>query len=585
MIRPEVLLCEGRLRSPLFAVLLATALTFATAWVQPHHGYAQQPDSLDIARRLARAGAVELAFARVEQDQPKDAKARGWSDWELLRIELLARRGADGEALKRIASLGDQADIARAAPEFWIWSAHSAVRAAQGSAARRLLSRILWVADPPPAAQREARLLVIESLLADAQVDHAYRSMLRFAQDYVPLRPEEAETFVAALIERGRAGDAVVWLPQLDAESALAALLRLQTGLLAPPAAVAQARTLLRRDTSDATWNLLLAAARAQKDLPLEIEAHEGQLGSAPRMSSAQVRERADALWKLYANAAVVFGNRANLLVGDEAAWFDRAASEHALEPRTARALWGHLALTSRDPTIRREATLRLIGSLSEARRPATALRLFADADRFAVAELDPRVRYQLGGIAVEQRIPAEAARFWRDLAPPQGVSARDWHGRYGAALFQAGMMDIGLRELKAMIDEKPPLGPDELRRLSALAEQATDEGHAREAVTLLSLLLPFAAGDGRTGVLLGLAHARELAGAYRDAADAYLQAATANEASKGAADAISAREAAARNLLRAGLRDDARAVYRWLAQHATDPVTRERAARALQRL
>jgi transcriptional regulator GlxA family with amidase domain len=81
------------------------------------------------------------------------------------------------------------------------------------------------------------------------------------------------------------------------------------------------------------------------------------------------------------------------------------------------------------------------------------------------------------------------------------------------------------------------------------------------------------------------LAKARELRGEFRAAADAYFNAAALYASPDADREALRAREWGAVNLAKAGLLDDARATYQWLAANAKDPAIRDSAARALKNL
>ena len=142
--------------------------------------------ALETARELAASGASRLALARVEQLQPRDPAAARWAEWEALRMSLLVGLGLNEEALKRAAGLPG------GMPQAPLWQCLlDAVRAAlatgQGVAARAYAARLLWQLPATPEEARAVRLLVIESYLAERQGDMAFRSMLRYHQDYRPL--------------------------------------------------------------------------------------------------------------------------------------------------------------------------------------------------------------------------------------------------------------------------------------------------------------------------------------------------------------------------------------------------------------
>jgi hypothetical protein len=115
------------------------------------------------------------------------------------------------------------------------------------------------------------------------------------------------------------------------------------------------------------------------------------------------------------------------------------------------------------------------------------------------------------------------------------------------------------------------------------VALYAQTSSQVRAAQTLLNMLLPSVSATDRSTVLSALGRTHESDADHRAAASAYLQAASAAAAQDSDREALRAREAAAVNLLRAGLRDDARAVYEWLARNAKDAAIKDAAAHTLK--
>src|SRR5512146_3113530 len=197
---------------------------------------ADRPDALGTARQLASSGAYRLALDRVEQSQPPDAGGLRWAEWEALRLRLLSRLDRHADVLARAAALSASMP-AEPLRECLALAARAAVATSQGSLARRYTARILWQLAPPSDVAKKIRLLVIESYVADRKGDDAFRSMLRFQQDYQPLDRNTATRFVEALLDLDMAREAVNWLGSLDDAGPVKLLLRLRTGLISADAA------------------------------------------------------------------------------------------------------------------------------------------------------------------------------------------------------------------------------------------------------------------------------------------------------------------------------------------------------------
>jgi hypothetical protein len=252
-------------------------------------------------------------------------------------------------------------------------------------------------------------------------------------------------------------------------------------------------------------------------------------------------------------------------------------------QPQLARSLLGHVAMNARAPEARSRAQLQIITSLRAAKLPLTAWRLFADPQRFPLARLDSQVRFQLGSIAAEANQPMDAQRYWQDLALPSGLNAQEWKVRYLTVLFQAGMADAGLEAARSLIALKPGLSPELRARLITLAAHELGVWHVKPAEALFTMLLPSAVGRERITVLQGIGKAREFAGSFRSAADAFLDAAALSSSPDSDPEALRALESGAISLAKAGLLEDARALYQWLAANAKDPTVRDSATQALK--
>ena len=557
-------------------VFIATAATGPT--------WAQGAGALDEARRLAAVGAVDLAIDRIDRDQSKQPDSPGWADWEALRLELLASRGRDAELLARMKAYPEPAPLGRASIVSLTTAARSALRASAAGAARHFLARLFLQPDLTSSEYRSARLMVIDAFLAEGDADAAYRTMLRFQQDFTPLRTEEAERFAAGLIEAGRVNDAANWLTRLEPSSPWSAILRMRAGLLSPEAAMAQARTAIAKGGGASAWALLAAAGRARGNQAIAIEVSEHRLNDASMVRAKPDHSQAiAALWRLYGEAAQQTANQAQLLRGDDRAWLNQASRSLKTQPQLARALLGHLALNAGSSEMRSEALLNMIAALRDSKLTTAAVRLYSDPQRFPVDAMDERVRLELGAAAMEAGQPELAVRYWYNLAGPGGTSAPQWQVRYCSALMQAGRGEEALAVARNLLMTKPPPAPDVVRRLIDVALYAQAGAQVRPARTMLTMLLPLVSEADRSAVLTALGRIHEADADHRAAASAYLQAAVAAAAPDSDREALRAREAAAGNLLRSGLRDDARAVYEWLARNARDAGIKDAATRMLK--
>ena len=578
-------------------VALLAALLSAPSWAQPSRiddVRAKEMRAEDVrvkgmraedVRAMAAAGAVDLALERVERSQPLRSSDPGWAEWELMRLELLSHRQRYADVLARAKLHAADARDAELRVPLLTVAARAAVELGRFEQARGLLVQAFAASGKmSPEDYRAARRTAIDAYLGAGEADAAYLAILRFRQDFAPLQASELEGFVAGLLAAGRADQAAQWLAQLGPDSPSGALLRLRAGLIRPAAAATQARALLAKGVAEPGWALLSGAGRAAADPQIEIEVLEGRLNAATIAVSSQA-DPAAALWKAYAHVAERVANAEQLLAGDDAQWLQAASRMRAKRPRSARALTASLIVNARASATRTRAQSQLIEGLRAAGLARTAWRLFSDVDRFPLTQLDSQVRFELGALAAEVGEAAAGVAYWQGLPPMDGMSRGQWQARNLALLLQAGMTAEALKLADGALDAKTRLDAESVDRLARAASHAVDFGHAEAArIVFQGLLAHVNDVQQRIAVLTGLARAHASGGDARAAAEAYLLAALSAKDPQDPAT-LAAREAAGANLLRAGLRADARAVFEWIARNARSAEARQAAERRLSQL
>ncbi|MDD5241334.1 MAG: hypothetical protein PHG47_06390 [Sulfuricella sp.] len=531
-------------------------------------------DSFDISARLAKAGAPQTALARVERDQPDRTDIQLWSRWEMLRLSLLNELNRSAEVLERIAALPAELPAEAAQQANW-QGARAALSLGQGESSRIYLSQLLWRFDLADPQYREARRMVAQSYLKERRTDDAYRVMLRYSQDFQPLTPNEAAAFTEGLLIAGVQAETGTWLAQLGENDTLKLLARLRSGLVTPEQAIADARAALdpasvpagklsrraakksSRATSQlpakaanpvACWTVIMHAAVLRKDAALLVEARE-QLLNFDRVESSLSDVAVDDLWQNYFSLALQRSNQAQLLLGDDAALFALGEQLRDTAPAASRALFASLAVHAREQALREGAQSGLAALLLKAGLERTAFKLFADSRYFPENQgLSPQARFALGQAAAQGQDYVRAARLWHGLTQPFGEMQPEQWQRQRARVFAFGGAYADVREAARMLP---------------VAE------------------LPGTESTAQREILLALGELAESQGDAAAAADYYLQAAGTT------ADAVAqnARWLAARNLARAGLREDAKKQYLMLLKTAQDAAQQAAIQRALARL
>lgn len=569
---------------------------------------AAEADSLEATRSLAQSGAIQLALRRIDTLQPQDAaglptkgipSGASWAEWENLRLQLLTRLDRNDEVLQRAGVLPSSVPAGARAGLHAI-AAHAALALGRTADARDHAGRALWTPGLGIDTLRELRLLVIRSYVRDAspkgtsfgappegtsfgaRSDDAYRSMLRFEQDYRPLDAATAGVFVDALLDLKRAREAVAWLSLLDERGPAKLRLRLHTGVVTPQDAVTQARAALGRSEDPAWWRILLEAADRQNNSALRLGAMEQLLEVTATKVTAGADAGADRLWEAYAGHVRATANSHQLLAGDDANWLEFALRRRAAEPAEARAYLAYLARNAHDPKVQQSAQIRFAADFAESKLPRAGLRVFgawpADAATLATA-----TRHTLGALAESAGDPVRALQYWQGLPAPENMPAVVWSLRLSALALRAGRADAAAAIAQSLATERSVIPAVQLPEWITLAQQLTDHGLHDAAQALFERMLPYADASQARRVLSGIARTYEARDQPLPAADFYLRSALSapKEVPGGApkegasatdAAAMEARLQAGFNLARAGLRDDAKAQFEWLLKNASDP-------------
>lgn len=542
---------------------------------------AEDSDALAQTRRLAAEGAPELALARVERLQPPLQDRARWAQWEELRLALLERLDRSAEIAERASKLPAHAPPELAGPML-LGGARAALKSRDPALARSLLARLLWREGAAAEGERSIRLLVVDTYLDQKRAGDAYQAMLRFQQDFAPLTRAEGEKFAASLARQGAYREAATWLAYLDEADPDKILIQMETGLVAPDAAIARARASLKKSPSAGAWRVLAQAAVRKPDAGLALESAEQLLNQAA--NPPPERAAAWALWERYVAFADEVADREQLLRGDDAAWSALAGRLQASSPYSARALLAALSLKSGSAEVRRGAQAQLLASLQRQRLGVAAARLATGSGKFTLSALDAETRVALGAAAQEAGEPGLALELWGGLPVPQGQRADAWHLRVAAVALKTGQFGDADKALRAALAAEPRPARDAQQRILALALEAAGGGQTQVAAGWLGALAPLAEPGPRREALMGLGRLAEARGENATAAEFYLEAASAADPRSTDVATADARLRAARALAAAGLRTDARAQLELVARQARDKALQDLARRELER-
>jgi hypothetical protein len=560
-----------RLNFLLVAALVTAAPAFAAA-----------PEDPTAVRAILTAGARELALAQIEALQPKDATHPRWAEWEGLRCEVLARLDRSEALLARVGAIPSER-LTPALNSCLVAASRAALVKNDPQSARAYAARLLWHSKASADENRAARLAIIESYAAERRGDEAFRSMLRFHQDHQPLEPRTAERFAETLLDLGHDAEALNWLRTDDITPARL-VLQLRSSMLAPEAVITQARAALARKGDPGYWRAIHEAAVRIRNGALQVEALERLLQSVDARNGTAQSDAAQRLWQAYLSTAGEIGNREQLLMGDDGAWADYAARRLGPDPFLSRSFYAYLAQRAQNADIRRTAQLQLAYSLYSAGLDNAALRAMQRIG-FEIEALDEQTRYLLGTIASKQHDPALTLKLWKGLPTPPNVNAIDWQLTLAETALQAGDSTASAETMKRLLAGRKSVTPQLAQRVLELGQEMLDMRTTDAAQTVYELIVPLSTDAHAREALFGLGRANELSGDPVPAAAYYLRSALLVQARAPDALAFQARLLAALNLMRAGLRDDARTQFEWLLKNAKEPALLEAAKRGLNRL
>ena len=337
--------------------------------------YAAEPlGTAQLTARLAQAGAMQLALARVEREQPAVTDRLRWLEWEQLHIALLDALGRHEALLKRVELLPADASPSLQQSAY-AFAANAALQLKQIELSRDYLRRQIWGAEMSAAELKRARYQLIETCI-DEKPAVAYQAMLKFQQDYATPDHAQLRRLLKALLFSGMEKEAATWLPQLAATDSLKLWIQLQLGTIPPEAAMTAAQLALREGGQQDNWLVIMQAAAAINHSSVRLGAQE-QLLNAPVLSAAELRKVNPAiLWQDYVAYAQMLGNQNHLLSGDDAAWVSQATQWSTTAPLDARAFWVYLAEYATEPSVRERAQAELYLSLLDAGMGTTVVRL-----------------------------------------------------------------------------------------------------------------------------------------------------------------------------------------------------------------
>ena len=548
--------------------------------------------------RLAEAGAPQLALQILNDSKPDPVSDLGaWMRWNKERIAILA-----SSRQWPVLALVDTELPAELPADYLAWLASVKSQAllamGQAAAARETLLDAVWTS--PVAADNlpEWRHLIIQTYLEEGRGEDAFTAMIRHRQDYGESSRAAQILRARVLLSNGRPEDARYQLRQLkdDPEAAAMVLIcRLREG--EPPAQINQSATqqLMRRDIEPAVRQLLVAvqaeSVQWQDDTSGQIAALEKLLATLREqpLPPGLFKLGADDLWQAYLGRARSIGNQAQLLLGNDVAWFELAAAKLKKAPQDARALYALLGRQAQSAAVRDQAHTLLVDNLLTIEGGSEIIyQLYLNSDDFTSAEALPsRARYVLAEQAISEGDLELASRMLAKLPEAPGkADAFNWQLRRTKVFILAGDHAAAIALLEGLMQDAQVLDKNQIDRLIQLLFDLQKVGENESAYNLLNkLYLRLSDSQTRRELLYWMADSRMAEKNYREAARLYLHSAAFLGPKVMDPWAQTARYQAADALAKAGLTEDARYLYKQLLDATKDPARRSVLSRDLEQL
>ena len=560
-------------------------------------GQATANERLDLLRNISAAGAPNLSLKMLDEAQPQvDQDLYEWILWEQERLRILAQWKQWDQLLVRIEGL--PVDIpAQFRQQAATYQARAYLELGQNDSAREVLREQLWQVKAAESVEYETwRRQVIESYLGDGRIEDARIAMLRLDQDFDSNDIDWLLLRAQVLIQAGRPEQAVrVLQEQKDWRAELTRVYaRFLQGQVDHAELWKQVKSRVAdeklSDEQRATlWALANQAARLMS--PVDRVVALESLFRGPRQSPLKLFQvPVDDLWQAYLDYAQLVGNRAELLIGDDARWLELADKSSKLTPVKARSLYALLMLKSADSQLADRAAagyMQSFGEIDEGDRILLG-NLFNHSQTFSSARKIPAsIRYQLVDLALQAADIEEATRLMSGLdTAPEGASRLDWQLRQSRVLVLGGRYDEGNQVLQNLISayrEPTPEATD--RILQVLFDLQTVNLHEEAIAHFNQLLRLDIEPRQRREILYWIADSYRGMEKYNQAALLYLQSAMLPAADSMDLWAQSARFNAAESLQKSGLVDDARRIYVDLLAHTEDAAQRSVLNHKIQRL
>lgn len=375
--------------------------------------YKANSGPLEDAQVLLNAGAPELALKFLPPSSSNEDPSR-WIKEELLRWEAWSQLGNNSAILESrlqstlLASLDD----AQKAQAYRFLAHANTPNNPLAANEYFLLSQQHGL---PLQRQKEARLRIIDNLQKANRYEDAYRSLLRYQQDFGQIPKAELNRALIFFMKSGQDKYVLSWLDQLPSDSPLKQLIDFRLGKISADQVMSQ----LPDSKQNPDEQLLFL----MQEMALQLGHHTLQLWVLEKQVANTQLQDATILAEEYEKLAKESGNRENLVLGDDEAWSRYAVSIQTAKPVESRAIQFYLARNAQSDTVKEQSMLNFLNQASTNNIDKAALALIANKALSANASYEV-FRYEAGLLAWRHKQYALCSTLWDDLNPIQETTS-----------------------------------------------------------------------------------------------------------------------------------------------------------------
>ena len=530
-------------------------------------------------RNLLSAGALTLAESLLVAGLPARVGQSDWFDWQR---ELWEVREKNNEHDRLIESLLVLAENVQGDQRLEVLERLVVVQQKNGDflIARAGLRDLMLMVNSDPVRTARLRRLLIQNYLESGLVADADAASVRYQEEYLPDDTEWNLLRGQILIENEEPSKAVAQLVGLQDQKArlMLVLARLYEGSLKPIAVIAHLEgdevfTFTSPELEHLRAAITAEAARLANQPGIHVRMLENLLaadaGSIPMLPEA-TPER---LLKAYGDLAMIAGNDAHLLLGNDLEWAKHADELPPEKAPVARAIYAMLLQKDGGGPAVGTAHWGLIDLLLSDGLYRVALALYGDGSPLGLLpDVGDALSLRLSRHALEAGDYSIAAQVVTSLEqPPDGMTDWRWQLQIARLEIFSGQSQVGADRLLQVLKDTDEVEEQELDRLLQVAFDLQAISRDDLALKVFEAAGPFARTvRQRRELLFWMGESQIGEGRFAQGADLFLQS---SEVAGQQLDlwGQSARFRAAEALVDAGLLQDAFNVYRSLLKESSN--------------